>query len=127
VAMLPQGSSVLPANVPPAQAMMIAKIRQLLASDQSGSPGQQLLDQQKRANDPQLQQKVMASLLKAIAAHDVMHPPVTPTLTGQGWKSDPWADWRPLTGVAAAPATPGIENNPGMQAQVMAAAHGGVA
>lgn len=101
VASLPQGSSVLPADVPPEQAYIYAKIKQLLAQEGGGDPGKQLADQQGRANDPQLQEKVIAALMKGVNTEDATNPPKTPVLTGGGWKQDPWADWRPLTGIPA--------------------------
>lgn len=111
VAMLPQGADVLPANVSPQQALMYAKLRQLMAQDQAQGPGRQMVQQQQRAQDPQLQQVVMAALRAAMANQNAVNPPPTPVLTGAGWQGrpDPWASWRPLTGVpptGMAPAAP---------------------
>jgi hypothetical protein len=109
VAMLPQGTDVLPSDVPPDQAMAHAQIRRAIAADQGGNPGQDLNAQYQRANDPQLQEKVLASLQKAFAAHDAQHPPLTPQLIGN-WTSDPWANWRPMTGI-------GVDGQPIQQQQ----------
>jgi hypothetical protein len=109
VAMLPQGTDVLPSDVPPDQAMAHAQIRRAIAADQGGNPGQDLNAQYQRANDPQLQEKVLASLQKAFAAHDAQHPPLTPQLIGN-WTSDPWANWRPMTGI-------GVDGQPMQQPQ----------
>lgn len=105
VAMLPEGSDVLPNGIPPMQAVAYARIRQAVAEDraQRDDPGRRMAEQQRRASDPQLREKVLAALQQAVTAADVMNPPVTPVLRGEGWANDPWAAWRPLTGQPAVP------------------------
>lgn len=100
VANLGEGDAVIPSGIPPEEAFYFAKIKQALAQGQGmgrmqNSPEEQAM----RARDPQLQQKVLASLQKAIAAADAANPPDTPTMTGP--QPDLWADWRQLTGVPA--------------------------
>jgi hypothetical protein len=91
------GTAVIPNGVPPNEAFIWSQIQK--ASQQGPQPGQAGVDQQGRANDPQLREKVLAALQKAIAARDAAHPPPTPTLPDGG--EDLWANWRPLTGVGA--------------------------
>lgn len=100
VANLGEGDAVVPAGIPPEEAFYFAKIRQALANGRAGgNPVTSPEAQAMRARDPQLQQKVMESLQKGIAANDATNPPPTPVLTGP--QPDLWADWRPLTGIPA--------------------------
>lgn len=99
VANLGKGDAVVPAGIPPEEAFYFAKIRQALAQGGGGAAQSSPEAQAMRSRDPQLQQKVIASLQKGIAAADATNPPMTPTLTGP--QPDLWADWRPLTGIPA--------------------------
>ena len=96
---LPPGTAVIPSDVPPDEAFAYAQIQRALQQPQ-GDPQTSPEAQQARANDPQLQQKVMDSLRKAMAANAAVNPPMTPVLTGK-WDHDPWQDLRQLTGVPA--------------------------
>lgn len=97
---LPQGAAVLPAGIPANEAFYFAQIKRGLAQG-GGNPEVSPQAQMARANDPQLRQKVMESLRRAVAAEDAANPPFTPIL-GPGIAKDYWRDWRPLTGVPAA-------------------------
>lgn len=101
VANLEQGSAVIPADVPPDEAFMYAKIMQAVRQGGGQSPASSPEAQAMRARDPQLREKVLASLQKAQAGQDVADPPFTPTIIGP--QPDLWADWRPLTGIPAQP------------------------
>lgn len=107
VANLPPGATVLPADIPPEEAHIYAQIMQALR--QGPVPGEDPADpmaQMSRAQDPELQQKVIEALRRAMAAQDAADPPLTPVL-GPGVQKDYWQAWRPLTGVPAQPmATP---------------------
>lgn len=96
---LPAGSAVLPAGIPSNEAFYFAQIKRGLAQG-GGNPDTSPQAQMARANDPQLREKVLASIRRAAAAEDAAHPPYTPIL-GPGITKDYWQDWRPLTGVPA--------------------------
>ena len=91
------GTAVIPNGVPPDEALAWSQIQAALKSAPGVAPGQDAAAQQARANDPQLQQKVIESLKKALAARDAQNPPRTPILTGPGPQEDLWGNWRPLT------------------------------
>ena len=97
VANLPAGSAVIPSGVPLDEAHMFSQIRQgLEAPDASEDPR----GQYERANDPDLQAKVMEAMKRAMASNMAATPPKTPVLRGQ-WAKDPWQDLRGLSGVPA--------------------------
>jgi len=98
---LEPGTAVLPNDVPPDEAYAYSQIQQAMKRGPMQSGGDSIAEQRARANDPQLREKVMASMKKAMAAHDAANPPGTPILDGPGWTSDPWANWRAVTGIPA--------------------------
>lgn len=132
------GFDVLPADVPPEQAYLYAKYKRMLAEEQATGDGKQLMEQQQRANDPDLQQKVMDAVMRALADVLAANPPKTPTLVGDGWTDDPWSDFRELSGIgpdgmplAQSSGMPRIEQQPlmapGIPGTAPAAPAGGMA
>lgn len=97
VANLPPGSAVIPSGVPLDEAYAFSQIRQGLERPDAAEDPQ---GQYQRANDPDLQAKVMAAMQKAMASNMAANPPKTPVLRGQ-WAKDPWQDLRGLSGVPA--------------------------
>ena len=97
VANLPPGSAVIPSGVPLDEAYAFSQIRQGLERPDADQDPQ---GQYERANDPDLQAKVLAAMQKAMASNWAANPPKTPVLQGQ-WDKDPWADLRGLSGVPA--------------------------
>ena len=97
VANLPPGSAVIPSGVPLDEAYAFSQIRQGLERPDADQDPQ---GQYERANDPDLQAKVLAAMQKAMASNWAANPPKTPVLRGQ-WDKDPWADLRGLSGVPA--------------------------
>lgn len=91
---LPEGANVIPID----ELMALQQIRQAAAAP-AQNPTTTPEAQAARANDPQLQQKVMASLRKAMASGMASNPPMTPILP-PGVK-DYFAPYRQLTGVPA--------------------------
>ena len=100
MANLPAGTAVIPAGVPPEEAYAFSQIQQ---AAKQGANGPDMLTQQReadmRANDPQLMEKVKASLMKAIAGMDAMSPPKTPV--PYGGARDLFTNLRPLGANAA--------------------------
>ena len=94
---LPPGANVIPLQ----EKYLFERIRQAAAQARATDQDQQAVAASQRRNDPQLQEKVLASLQQALAAHYAMDPPPTPML-GPG-AIDMWANWRGLTGVPAQP------------------------
>lgn len=93
------GFDVLPADVPPEQAYLYAKFKRIAQEDAASSEGKQLMEQQERANDPQLDEKVKQAIVRAVISILAANPPATPVLKGSGWDRDPWEHLRPLTGI----------------------------
>lgn len=96
---LPAGSAVVPANVPPQEAYQFLQLKQ--AANHPVADPNSPEAQQARANDPQLEQKVLASIERALIAELAAHPPATPPLAHGG--NDHFAHLRGLTGVPRDP------------------------
>lgn len=133
VAMMPGGVDVLPADIPPEQAFLYAKFKKMMTEDASSSEGRKIAEQQERANDPELQAKVEQAIIKAVASILATNPPRTPTLVGDGWDKDPWADLRPLSGIgpdgmpiAQSSGMPQIQQQPLMQPGIPGVPGGGI-
>lgn len=82
---IPDGSTIIPAN----EAFAMRRIKQGMGQPHSPAAAD--------PNDPELQQKVMDSVRRAVAASYAMKPPTTPL--PYGGATDYFASWRPLTGV----------------------------
>lgn len=93
---LPEGAQVIPQE----QMLVLHQIQQALQQGSFPDQVQQDMDASTRANDPDLQAKVIESLRKALAADAAQNPPLTPPL-GPGVQKDYFAAWRPLTGIPA--------------------------
>lgn len=92
---IPKGANVIPMD----QKYLYTQIqRAAQAGSVAGEPDPE--GAAERANDPQLQQKVIEAIKKAMAASYAASPPNTPILTDPRVK-DRWAMWRPLTGTPA--------------------------
>lgn len=102
---VPQGSMVIPQDVPPEEALAYAQITRALQAGGGNERGAQMAAQAQRAADPNVRQRAHESVLRAIAANDATNPPPTPVLMGD-WSryGDPWKNWRGLTGVPASEA-----------------------
>lgn len=87
---LPEGSSVIPAQ----EAYLMHQIRSAAQADQGRRPDAEMME---RARDPQVTQKALESLRRAMAANYAANPPATPI--PYGGAADLYAEWRPLTGV----------------------------
>jgi len=92
---IPEGANVIPVQEQFAMHQIQSAVQQGPQRDQM----QQSMDQRARANDPDLQAKVMASLQKGMASHFATSPPFTPMIPTGG--KDYWADWRELSGTPA--------------------------
>ena len=90
--MIPQGANIIPAE----EAFAMHQIRKA-AQQGPMQPGSSPQEQAARANDPQLQQKVMESLRKAMALGMATNPPPTPI--PRDGAPDFYAPLRPLSGV----------------------------
>lgn len=92
---IPEGANITPVNEQFAMHQIQTAVREGPNRDRM----QQAIDQRARANDPQLREKVLASLKKAMASEMATNPPKSPVL-GPGVK-DRWAPWRQLNGMPA--------------------------
>ena len=97
---LPEGANVIPID----ELMALQQIR-TAAQQPAANPTTSPEAQAQRANDPQLQQKVMASIQRAMASNMAANPPFTPVL-GDPRIKDYWAPYRKVTGVAPFPQAP---------------------
>lgn len=97
---LPEGANVIPID----ELMALQQIR-TAAQQPAANPTTSPEAQAQRANDPQLQQKVMASIQRAMASNMAANPPFTPVL-GDPRIKDYWAPYRKITGVAPFPQAP---------------------
>lgn len=96
--MVPEGANIYPM----AEMVNFMKIKQAAKMGtpiRKGGADNSEQAQQQRANDPQLQEKVKASIQKAMAAHYAANPPYTPVMPPGVKDYFAWA--RPLTGVPA--------------------------
>lgn len=96
--MIPEGANIMPLD----EAYMFHQIKGAAKQGRAFDRAQQQQGAQARMNDPQLREKVMASLQKAMASKMAVNPGPTPVLVDgnrDGW--DPWAPMRQLTGIPA--------------------------
>lgn len=92
---IPEGANITPVNEQFAMHQIQTAVREGPQRDRM----QQAMDQRARASDPQLREKVMAAMQKAMASEMATNPPYTPMLP-PGVK-DYWAAWRQLSGTPA--------------------------
>ena len=96
--MIPEGANIMPLD----EAYMFHQIKGAAKQGRAFDRAQQQQSAQARANDPQLREKVMASLQKSLASKMAVNPGPTPVFTdpsSDGW--DPWAPMRKITGIPA--------------------------
>lgn len=95
---IPEGANIIPLD----EAYYFSQIQRAAQERPARRGARDMAAARARAQDPNLQQKVIASLQKALASQAAADPPFTPRL-GEDWPAgrDPWAVWRPLTGVPA--------------------------
>lgn len=94
---IPEGANIIPLD----EAFYFHQVQQAARQGPGQDEGRKMREATARASDPQLQEKVRASIQKALAAQAAANPPYTPML-GEDWPAgarDPWEAWRPLTGV----------------------------
>lgn len=99
---IPEGANIIPLD----EAFYFHQVQQAARQGPGQDEGRKMREATARASDPQLQEKVMASIQKALAAQAAANPPYTPML-GEDWPAgsrDPWEAWRPLTGVVTSAA-----------------------
>lgn len=96
---IPEGANIIPLE----EAYMHHQIQAAARQGKAPARAMEMQNAQQRQNDPQLQQKVMASLQKAMATSLAANPPWTPVYgpdVPAGY-TDYWAPYRQLTGVPA--------------------------
>ncbi|GIV04051.1 MAG: hypothetical protein KatS3mg015_2881 [Fimbriimonadales bacterium] len=98
-AIVPDGVDILPANVPPEQAYLYAKLKQLMQEDLATREARKMAEAEQRRKDPNFEQKFRDAVARAAAALLAADPPPTPQLVGQGWTYDPFYYERQLTGM----------------------------
>lgn len=99
---IPEGANIVPLD----EAFYFHQVQQAARQGPGQDEGRRMRETAARASDPQLQEKVLASIQKALAAGAAANPPYTPML-GDDWPAgvrDPWEAWRPLTGVVTSAA-----------------------
>jgi hypothetical protein len=98
-AIVPDGVDILPANVPPEQAYLYAKLKQLMQEDLATREARKMAEAEQRRKDPNFEQKFRDAVARAAAALLAADPPLTPQLVGDGWTYDPHYYERQLTGI----------------------------
>lgn len=95
---IPEGANIIPLD----EAYYFSQIQRAAQERPARRGARDMAAAQQRAQDPQLQQKVVAAIQKAMASQAAADPPYTPRL-GEDWPEgrDPWSAWRPLTGQPA--------------------------
>ena len=93
--MIPEGANIMPLD----EAYMFHQIKGAAKQGRAFDRMKQQQAAQARANDPQIKEKVMASLQKAMASNLIANPPYTPTL--EPGVKDHWAPYRQITGIPA--------------------------
>lgn len=94
---LPEGSNIIPMD----EAFMYQQIQAAARQGDQPDVANQTMQAQQRAQDPQLQQKVMAAMKRAMAANMIANPPYTPVLENPALQRDIWAPNRQITGIPA--------------------------
>lgn len=94
---IPEGSNIIPQD----EAFAYHQIKQAAAQGNAPDQQRQSMSAQERMNDPQLREKVMASLSKGMASNMVENPPYTPVLENPALQKDRWAANRQISGVPA--------------------------
>ena len=98
-ALVPDGVDILPANIPPEQAYLYAKLKQLMQEDLATREARKMAEAEQRRKDPNFDQKFREAVARAAAALLAADPPPTPQLVGEGWTFDPHYYERQLTGI----------------------------
>jgi pyruvate/2-oxoglutarate dehydrogenase complex dihydrolipoamide acyltransferase (E2) component len=98
-AIVPDGVDILPADVPPEQAYLYAKLKQLMQEDLATRDARKMVEAEQRRKDPNFEQKFRDAVARAAAALLAVNPPPTPQLVGDGWTYDPFYYERQLTGI----------------------------
>ena len=95
--MIPDGADIIPMD----EEFAFAQIQQAARQGNQPDVAAQQMAAQQRMNDPQLREKVIASLRKGMASNMVQNPPYTPVLENPALQRDRWAANRQITGIPA--------------------------
>jgi hypothetical protein len=98
-AIVPDGVDILPANIPPEQAYLYAKLKRLMQEDLATREARKMAEAEERRKDPNFEQKFREAVARAAAALLAVDPPPTPQLVGEGWTYDPFYYERQLSGI----------------------------
>jgi hypothetical protein len=98
-AIVPDGVDILPADVPPEQAYLYAKLKRLMQEDLATRDARRMMEAEQRRKDPNFAQNFRDAVARAAAALLAVNPPPTPQLVGDGWTYDPYYYERQLTGI----------------------------